>query len=48
MNIIYLNKEYPYEHFAIWITKFGVHMQKYEINKFGSLKYQIRSNSVNI
>jgi hypothetical protein len=28
MNIIYLNREYSYEHFAIRITQFGVHMEK--------------------
>jgi hypothetical protein len=28
MELIYLNREYSYEHFAILITKFGVHMQK--------------------
>jgi hypothetical protein len=28
MKLIYLNREYSYENFAIWITKFGVHMQK--------------------
>jgi hypothetical protein len=28
MNIIYFNREYSYEHFAILTTKFGVHMKK--------------------
>jgi hypothetical protein len=39
MNIIYLDREYFYEHFAILITKFG-------INKFWSLKYETKPNSV--
>jgi hypothetical protein len=30
------------------ILQFGVHMQSYEINKFGNSKYEIRANSVNI
>jgi hypothetical protein len=46
MIIIYLDREYFYEHFAIWTTKFGVHMKKYEINKFWSLKYETKPNYV--
>jgi hypothetical protein len=41
MNIIYLNREYSYEHFTIWITKFGVHMKK--IWNKQALKFEIQN-----
>jgi hypothetical protein len=41
MNIIYLNREYSYEHFAIWIIKFGVHMK--EIWNKQVLKFEIQN-----
>jgi hypothetical protein len=46
MIIIYLNREYSYEHFAIWTTQFGVHMKKIWNKQVLKFEIQIKSKYV--